>query len=226
MAMKALIIASIFGFIASFERNDVKILQELGYEVHCACNSTNYTKTWKTEELYATGIIVHDIPFSRSPFSNVNIAAYKKLKKLMLSEHFDLIHCHTPVSGVIGRIVAHKCHVSKIFYTAHGFHFYTGAPIRNWLIYYPIEKWLSRYTDVLITINQEDYRRAASHLHAKCTKYVPGVGVDIQKFAPQSSGRKKIRAELEIPDLEHSVRWHVLRTDLQRRQERVVPRCI
>ena len=62
--------------------------------------------------------------------------------------------------GVLARLAAKSLGISPVIYTAHGFHFYKGAPIINWLLYYPVEKWLSRYTDALITINQEDYHRA------------------------------------------------------------------
>ena len=85
-------------------------------------------------------------------------------------------------------------------YTAHGFHFYNGAPLKNWLIFYPVEKCLSRYTDVLITINNEDYKRATEKFHAKKMFYISGAGVDVEKFAPRQSGRDKIRAELGLED--------------------------
>jgi glycosyltransferase involved in cell wall biosynthesis len=69
-----------------------------------------------------------------------------------------------------------------VFYTAHGFHFHKGAPLKNWLIYYPLEKWLSKYTDALITINKEDYERAKHKFEARRVEYIPGVGLDIDKF--------------------------------------------
>ncbi|MED3662283.1 glycosyltransferase [Ureibacillus terrenus] len=78
----------------------------------------------------------------------------------------------------------------KVFYTAHGFHFYKGAPIQNWLIYYPIEKWLSKYTDCLITINNEDYKIAKEKFKSKHVEMVNGVGIDTSKFIPQTLEKK------------------------------------
>ena len=197
---KAIIVATIVGFITSFEMNNIKLLQQLGYQVSCATNLDKDNHPDKIELLKNSGVRLYHIPFSRAPFTKQNIRAYKELRKLMHEEQFDLIHCHTPVGGVLGRMAAHKEHVPCIIYTAHGFHFYDGAPLKNWLVFYPIEKYLSRYTDVLVTINKEDYKRATEKFHAKKTAYVPGVGVDIDKFAPRQSGRERIRAELGLKD--------------------------
>lgn len=103
------------------------------------------------------------IPITRSPFSLKNLLAINELKKILKKNEYDIIHCHTPMGGVIGRLAAKKLWKNgriKTIYTAHGFHFYKGAPLLNWLLYYPIEKWLSHITDIIITINEEDYERA------------------------------------------------------------------
>lgn len=179
---KALIVATIGGFICSFEKNDIKLLKNLGYEVFIACNTKGREKELKQLECN----IVH-LPIARNPMKQQNLESYKKLKALMEKEEFHLIHCHTPVGGVLARMAGRKYRKTgtKVIYTAHGFHFFKGAPLENWLIYYPIEKWLSRYTDVQITINHEDYERAKG-FHAKRVEYVPGIGVDTEKFSPDS----------------------------------------
>lgn len=103
------------------------------------------------------------ICIARSPFSFKNIRAYRQLKKILVENNYDLLHCHTPMGGVLGRLAARKLWKAgkiKVIYTAHGFHFYKGAPLLNWLLYYPVEKCLSRCTDVIVTINEEDYERA------------------------------------------------------------------
>lgn len=197
--MKALVVATAGNFLAGFEFNDLMLLQELGYEVHCATNMDEASLFQsRKKRLIDAHIFCHHVPFSRNPVSKNNFIAYKELEKIISSECFDLIHCHTPVAGIIGRLVAHKYRVPKVIYTAHGFHFYAGAPIKNWIIYYPIEKFCSRYTDYLITINKEDYRRASEHLKAKKTIYVPGIGVDTKKFT--AGDREKIRKELGIDE--------------------------
>lgn len=127
----------------------------------------------------------YDIPFARNPLHPSNVKAYRQLKQVIDEGDYDIIHCHTPVGGMLGRFAARhtRRRGTRVIYTAHGFHFYQGAPLLNWLVYYPAERWMARYTDVLITINQEDYARA-QRFHAGKVYYVPGVGIDLTRFAP------------------------------------------
>lgn len=142
----------------------------------------------------------YDVPFERSPFNFKNIQAYRKLKKIIEKEKFDIIHCHTPVASILTRIAAIKTRKSgtKVVYTAHGFHFFKGAPLINWLIYYPIEKICSYFTDVLITINKEDYNLAMKKMKANKIYYVPGVGFDTNKFFNTKVDRIKKRKEFGL----------------------------
>jgi len=139
----------------------------------------------------------YDIPFERNPFKPGNIKAYKELKKVINEGDFDIIHCHTPVGGMLGRLAAVKARQqgTKVMYTAHGFHFFNGAPLLNWLIYYPVERFMARYTDVLITINKEDYARAQK-FKAKKVCYVPGVGIDTERFKSSEVEKKAKREEI------------------------------
>ena len=106
----------------------------------------------------------YKISIARSPFHILkNLKGLCELKKLLRENRYDILHCHTPMGGVLGRLAARKLWKErkiKVIYTAHGFHFYRGAPLLNWLLYYPMEKWLSHCTDVIVTINEEDYERA------------------------------------------------------------------
>lgn len=200
---KALIIATVGGFIASFELNDVKILQKLGYEVHGASNFKDMQSKVHQIKIHDSGMICHQIDFERSPFRRATVIAYMQLKKLLQEEDFELIHCHTPMGGVITRAAGRKARKQgrlKIIYTAHGFHFFKGAPVRNWLFYYPVEKWMSRYTDMLITINHEDYERAKEKLHAKKVRYIPGAGIDTGRFSNDGTKRQKLREEFGLPE--------------------------
>lgn len=180
---KVLIITTVSGFVPQFEMNNVRILQSLGYEVHYG---TNYNMPVYGEDnlrLNNTGIIRHQIDFVRSPYRIIkNIKAYKQIIKLMKAEKFDLVHCHTPMGGVLGRLAAKATKIPSIIYTAHGFHFFKGAPIINWLIYYPIERHLSKYTDLLITINKEDYKIAKKFKfrHDGKVVYIKGVGINTE----------------------------------------------
>lgn len=175
--MKALFVATVQSHIAQFHLGAMKLLKDNGYEVHVAAKNNLSEKNGLSLENVDC---VFDIPFDRSPFSKKNIGAYKKLKKLINQEEYDIIHCNTPVGGLLTRIAARKSK-SCVIYTAHGFHFYKGAPLKNWIIYYPIEKFLSRWTDKLITITNEDYDLASKKF--KCPVYhVHGVGVKTKKY--------------------------------------------
>jgi glycosyltransferase EpsD len=136
----------------------------------------------------------HNVTFERSPLRFANIRAYFKLKKIIRENNYSLIHCHTPMGGVLTRLagMAARKKGTKIIYTAHGFHFFKGAPLLNWLIYYPIEKWLSKYTDCLITINEEDYNLALERNFGGDIRHVHGVGVDLEKFKPITLEHKRV----------------------------------
>lgn len=148
------------------------------------------------------GCKVHIIPFSRSPFSKSNLKAYKMLKHLVEAEHYDIVHTHTPNASMLARLACRKLRKkgTRVFYTAHGFHFFKGAPFKNWLIYYPIEKLCARFTDVLITINTEDYALAQKKMHAKKICYVPGVGIDLSKIQNIECNREELRKSMGVPE--------------------------
>lgn len=196
---KVLIVTHVSGFVPQFEMNNVRILQELGYEVHYASNYKTPSYGTDNSRLDGTGIVRHQIDFVRSPFSfRANKKAYTQLKQLMLEIPFELVHCHTPMGGALARIVAKATNTGPVIYTVHGFHFYKGAPLLNWLIYYPAERYLSRFTDLLVTINQEDYHRAKS-FHAGELQYIPGVGIDYSGIKETIIDIGKKREELGVP---------------------------
>ena len=180
---KVLLVTTVSGFVPQFEMNNVRILQSMGYEVHYASNYHMPVYTDNNDRLNGTGIIQHQIDFVRSPFSMKNLRAYKQLKNLMKEIPFELVHCHTPMGGVLARLAANRVGISHVIYTAHGFHFFQGASWKNWLCFYPVERALAKYTDVLITINQEDYEQAKSFkLRDEGTVVlIQGVGIDTNR---------------------------------------------
>lgn len=132
------------------------------------------------------------VPFERNPLKIKNIKAFFELKKIINDNSYDIIHTHTPMGSVVTRLAANKArkmHKTKVIYTAHGFHFFKGAPIINWLVYYPIEKILAKYTDILITINKEDYNLANKKFKTQ-VRFIPGVGINLDKFKPVSLAQK------------------------------------
>ena len=134
---------------------------------------------------------VFDVPFSRSPKSADNLKAYRMLKHIISCGDYDVVHCNTPMGGIVARLASQKARKkgTKVFYTAHGFHFYKGAPKKNWLIYYPIEKYFSKKTDKLITIVDEDFQIASSKFHCPVVR-IHGVGVDEKRYFPVSCDEK------------------------------------
>lgn len=187
------------GLTMIFFKDLVKKLVDDGNTVDIACNESEY----KVDEFYhELGCNVYQINCSRSPFSKGNFEAIKELKKIISDNKYDIVHCHTPVAGACTRIACKGFRKNglKVFYTAHGFHFYKGAPLINWLIYYPIEKYCSKFTDILITINHEDESLAKKRMKAKKVEYVPGVGIDVDKFADAVVDRTQKRQELGIPE--------------------------
>ena len=185
--------------IMQFHIPYLKMFKEMGYATAVAARN-DYENPDDCRIPYCDHFF--DIPFQREPFRYGNIQCYKKLKSINDEGDFSIIHCHTPVGGVLGRLAARKARKNgaRIMYTAHGFHFYKGAPIKYWLLFYPIEKLCSHLTDVLITINKEDYALAQKKMKAKCVKYVPGVGVDLKKFGKSTIDKATKRRELGIQE--------------------------
>lgn len=180
--------------IIPFHIPHLEMLKKNGYEVHVAARN-DYEDAEKCSIPFCDKF--YDLPFERFPLKKDNIKVYIKLKKIIKQTDYDIIHCHTPVGGLIGRLASIESRKkgTKLIYTAHGFHFYKGAPFFNWIVYYPIEKCLSYYTDILITINNEDYMRAKK-FGAKTVKYIPGVGIDSEKITNRHFDRKNIRESI------------------------------
>lgn len=198
---KVLLTATVQSHICQFHRPLVDMLRESGdVEVHVAARNNLDQKPGLKLDFVDR---VFNVPFERSPFNFRNIRAFLELKTIIESNQYDYIHCNTPVGGILTRLAAlktRKGNKTKVIYTAHGFHFYDGAPLLNWLLYYPFEWFFSYFTDKLITINKEDYTLAKEKFHAKEVCYVPGVGVDVEKFASVQIDRAAKRREIGIPE--------------------------
>ena len=191
MEKKVLFVATKDIHFDAFHLPTFKWFKENGYKVHTAAvGGLNLPFVDQR----------HEIAIQRSPFSLKNIAAYQELKRIMEQHSFQIIHCHTPMGGVLSRLAARQTRMNgtKVIYTAHGFHFCKGSPLINWMVYYPVEKSLARMTDCLITINDEDYRLAQERkFRAETIKHIHGVGVDTQRFHRLSMVKKSaLKTEL------------------------------
>lgn len=190
--MKVLFVATVRSHIGQFHMPFIRRLKELGCTVDGAYKDNSEDK----QGLDLSDLDnVYEINFSRSPYSKDNIEAYKQLKKVIENGDYDAIHCHTPMGAVVTRLAAKGARKKgmKVIYTAHGFHFYKGASALNWKVFYPIEKYLSKFTDCLITINQEDFDAAVNNgFKARKIYKVNGVGVNLSKFKPVSAEKKSL----------------------------------
>lgn len=209
MNKKVLMLAAKANMIRQFNQRNIKILQNLGYEVHVATNMVEFGsmsaeenirfKQWMIEN----NVTAHQIDFERRMGSfKGNLRAIKQLRKLFKDNQFSFIHVHSPLGGILGRLVAKQFKVPSI-YTAHGFHFFKGGPKSSWLVFYPLEWMFSFITDILITINDEDYELAKKHMHSKESIEINGIGVDVESSWSISEKdrtlvRRNIRKELGI----------------------------
>lgn len=207
---KALMHAHTAYMVTQFNIDNIKILQDLGYTVDVACCWADDDSALSPEAMKARRKMLDDLGCRvietaslRKIFNISELSkAYKQLKQEVETNRYEIVHTQSPIGGVICRLAcrkARKLYGTKVIYAAHGFHFFKGAPLKNWLVFYNVEKYCSKFTDLLITINHEDYKNAQK-FKAKEVVYVPGAGVDTNKFVASADGRERIRKELGIDD--------------------------
>lgn len=188
----------------NFAISAIMAAKELGIDFTIANNMSMADKEHFVQVCKRYEIQMVHIDFDRNPLGKSNFLARKQLLDLMAKEKYDIVHCNTPSGGVVGRIAAAQAKIPKVIYMAHGFHFWKGAPLKNWLFYYPVERILARLTDRLITINREDYA-CAQRFHYKrggSAVYVPGVGIVTKRFESNAEERTKMRKALGIKEEE------------------------
>ena len=179
---KILLVATVQSHIAQFHKPLIKWLTENGYQVDVAARDNLSEKPNLHLDIEGEKF---DIPFSRSPFSIRNFTAYKRLKRVIKDGGYDIVHCNTPVGGILTRMAANKQRKAgklSVIYEAHGFHFFKGGSRKNWIMWYPIEKFFSKRTTALVTINKMDYELASTKFKAEKTYRIPGVGLNLAQF--------------------------------------------
>ncbi len=187
-------ISTTMGFFRSF----IGELTAKGHNVDIACSNPEGLPSCYKEY----GCSSYRLSCSRSPLNHGNLKAIKEIKAILDKKHYDIVHCHTPIAAACTRIACRKARKQglKVIYTAHGFHFHKGCPVKSWLLFYPVEKLCAKYTDVLITINQEDHSLATRKLHAGEIRYVPGVGVEPERCYPDAAAVPFLRQKLAVPE--------------------------
>lgn len=197
----ALIVANLGGF-ASFLLDDIDILQGMGYKVTFAANGNKLAWEDTKQALQERNVEFIQVEFdSQNPLAKRNISAFRQLAKHLKSKQYDLIHCHTPIAGLVTRFAAASCRKkgTKVLYTTHGFAFTDQSSWKQKALYGTMEDVGSFFCDGIITINQEDYRNAQK-LHCRKVHYIHGMGVDVDKFSNAAGSRAEYRALLEIGD--------------------------
>ena len=190
---KILYITTLSRTINAFLVPHIEQLIKEGNIVDCACSEDIKVNKNLTDK----GVKIFDIPFTRNPLHPINIKAFKELLRIQAENHYDIVHVHTPIASLYGRLLKVKFPKLKTIYTVHGFHFYKGAPIVNWGIYYPIEKIMANFTDTMITMNSEDYERARK-FKVKNTQKMNGVGVDLKTYNLELFDKNEARKKLNV----------------------------
>lgn len=198
--MKRILITSTDLMMVQFLLPHVRNLSECGYEVELACSDVGDRLHGVKEKVGKYVSKIHEVRLRRNPLSPINIKGYRDMKRIMSSAHYDIVWTNEPVMGVVTRLCASKLRRigTKVMYMAHGFHFFDGAPLINWLIYYPIEKIMSRYSDVIVTVNSEDYKRAQT-FHSGDVRYIHGIGINTDRLTI-GDRQGNVRKELGISD--------------------------
>ena len=199
--MKKLLITSTDLMMIQFLVPHVRYLSENGFLVEIACSDVGGRMEEVRAAVAGFAQAVHVVRLKRSPFSGENLRGYRDMKQLLAENHYDIIWTNEPVMGVVTRLAARHARKNgtKVLYMCHGFHFYKGAPVQNWLVYYPVERIMSRFTDVIVTINREDEARAKTWLPEGSVLRIDGIGVDFSRYEHMTSREEK-RRELGIGD--------------------------
>ncbi len=195
---KILITATVQSHIAQFHKPVIGMLQQMGHQVEVAAKNNLHQKKNLT---LTEPDKIHEVSFCRSPFSLQIFPAYRQLKKVIEAGGYDVVHCNTPVAGILTRIACRKLRKQgkvKVMYEAHGLHFFKGGPKSGWLLWYPIEKFFSRFADMMVLINLMDYQLVKEKFKTRMVRQIPGIGVNLSQF--QDIGHGDLRKELSLPE--------------------------
>lgn len=201
---KAIIVTALTGFVRAFLLQDIKILQDMGYEVHCAANAIGDDDTIETNKEYfrLRDVTFHHVDFSsNNPFCKQSLRAYIQMQHILESEHFQLISVHTPIPGVLVRLASNRYRKNgtKVVYTTHGFYFHEKGDRKQNILYRSIETFMSLFSDAIVTINKEDFA-AAKKMHSKRVFMINGVGVDTGRYSLIDFNKDQFRQQLNLSE--------------------------
>ncbi|MEB3357729.1 MAG: glycosyltransferase family 4 protein [Synechococcales bacterium] len=177
----------------------IKSFLAQGAKVAVACSPGR-----ETNELQQQGYTIHPIPIERRILSWTNLLSTVRLMRLMQQEQYDIVHVHTPIASVIGRVAAALARVPHVVYTAHGFPFHDRSSWLEYQLYFTVEKVCAALTDLILAQNHEDVQTARrSHLCASDRIAYLGNGIDVDRFSRQRLNphhQETLRRSLGIPD--------------------------
>lgn len=197
---KRILVTSTDLMMAQFLVPHIMNLSDNGYHVEIACSVIGERVDEIQNRLKGYIRKMHIVRLRRSPITVINFLGYIDMKHIIDKGEYDLIWTNEPVMGVVTRLAAKKArkHGTKVLYMTHGFHFFEGAPKKNWLVFYTIERWASRYCDVITTVNREDFKRAKK-MHAPIVRYIHGIGINPERLS-QAKSQSSIRKELKLKE--------------------------
>ena len=197
---KRVLVTSTDLMMIQFLAPHIQNLAEHGYEMEIACSDVGGRMDEVRDRLRDYTAAIHTVRLVRSPASLTNLKGYRDMKRVIREGDYDVIWTNEPVMGVVTRLAARDARRkgTKVLYMVHGFHFYKGAPLWNWMVYYPVEKLMAGKADMIATVNREDYRRAGK-MNVRRTGYIHGIGINTERLTPGES-RKDIRKELHLAE--------------------------
>ncbi|MEG1887034.1 MAG: glycosyltransferase, partial [Oscillospiraceae bacterium] len=194
---KILLLAPMASVQERFNVANIEALKKLDCEIHIVANfelsehDMNYRRNADD-----SGIKTHQLPFVRGSLLR-NLHNVPEIKKLLKSEKFDIVHCHTETGGILTRLSMSADKSAKYVYTPHGMSFYKGSSLKSRLIYYPIEKWICSKMSANLAMNSEESENLEKW-DRKTAKFIHGIGLDLSEFRKEADGQKK-RLEFDIP---------------------------
>ena len=180
--------------VLKFHVPTIERLSEDGWLVDVACGGSESVPFCRKQ---------FELPIDRSPFNSHFVKAIKLLRSIIDEGRYDIIYCHTSVGGLVARVASRPFRKKgiRVIKFAHGTYFYNGAPLYNYILYYPLYKYLSTITDDIITITHEDFVFSKRHYRFPRIHYVHGIGIETSRFLvpDRNEVRNKYREDLNIP---------------------------
>ena len=176
-------------------QNVIESLMDLGHEVVWAADFSGFIGN-----LSVGPCVTEQIDINTNPLNLTNCKAYLQLCSVIKKRRIDSIQCSTPIGGLLGRLAGKRMGICPLIYAAHGFLFFKGSPLINQTVYKWEEVLLAHYTDVLITITEEDYN-SAQKLRLRSGRkpfLIHGAGINIGNDVSIDKNEK--RKSIGIPE--------------------------